>query len=837
MKQTTVYLGPFSSEPFAEGLRALLARIGGFRVVPVDRTDSLPAAMTDEPATLVMEGNDPSTCGPLLALDAVHMVVLIDPAAALAFVGLDNPRWAELAGIMRAAVENSDSRPPAGDDDRIMIVDDESFTANCSQEHLLSQGTLEPLVQWLELCLAWRLSKRSDDGNSGVMGWSVTPLEAIKMLGVEMSGEISSPNPQDMSDRLRDAANGLFVSGHTLPRTLADLRNAFNLSRVELRFLALVLAPEIDGRFATAIGVLQDDLTRRRPGLTLMAELLADTQLTAWDLRRRLHGPESLVAKGLIRVESEGLAVDAPLEPSAAVMAYLLSDSPDQVAASVGAQWWQPAPVLDPPFSPEEEEIVRQLRLVEHDVGPVRLVGGDRSKRWFGRLATGLGLTLLVGNLRKDATGAERSKASDWSVLSRLMGGGILLLGTDSLTEPERLDIAELVLGRVPARQLVAADGDISDGLGQRNCLVVEAPAIRAAQRSSWWTAAALQAGLLLGGDGPDRLAATVNLDPDDYAPAVAMAVKLATAGASGTLVELVQLSARKLTRCELPAGVRRIEPVYGWDDIVLGDENLKLLESIPQHVLYEGRVMEEWGFAARVAYGRGVSALFSGPSGTGKTMAAQIIAKDLGVDLLQVDLSKTVSKYIGDTEKNLDSVFEAAECSGSVLLFDEADAIFGRRTEIKDAHDRHANVEVAYLLQRLESFRGLTILTTNLKQNIDNAFARRLRFVIDFALPTAAERIKIWHKAFPEGVLADGDPDVAALAGRLPIAGGSIQNIALHAAFLAAPDDGPIGVGHLVAAMRRELLKMGMRSAMGSLDEQVPAIVSAGKSDQRIAS
>lgn len=291
------------------------------------------------------------------------------------------------------------------------------------------------------------------------------------------------------------------------------------------------------------------------------------------------------------------------------------------------------------------------------------------------------------------------------------------------------------------------------------------------------------------------------------------------------------------MSRCELPPGVRRIEPVYGWRDIVVGDENRALLESISQHVLYEGRVMEEWGFSTRVTYGRGVSALFSGPSGTGKTMAAQIIAKDLGVDLLQVDLSKTVSKYIGDTEKNLDRVFEAAECNGSVLLFDEADAIFGRRTEIKDAHDRHANVEVAYLLQRLEEFRGLTILTTNMKRNIDDAFARRLRFVIDFALPTAAERVRIWRQAFPEGVLADGDPDIATVASRLPIAGGSIQNIALHAAFLAAPDGGPIGIEHVFAAIRRELLKMGMRSAVSGLDDLMPIRVGADRHDQRVAS
>lgn len=837
MKRTTVYQGPFSSGPFAEGLRALLKKIVGFRVIAVDNTDSLSKVIIDDPAILVMEGNDPALCRRFLTLDAVRMVVLIDPAAALTFVGVDNPRWTELANVVRAVVQDSEACPPGGADDRVRVVDAEWFTSNHRQDFPLDRGGLESIMRWLELCLALRLSHRGDNGNAGVPGWSVTSREAINLLLRDAPGELAELTPSDLNERLRVAENDLFVSGRTLPRDIIEIKDAFNLSREELRFLVLVLAPEFDGRFATAIGVLQDDLTRRRPGLTLMAELLPSADMTTWDLRRNLNGPDSLVAKGLLRAEPEGLAVDAPLVPSAAVVAYLLSDSPDQVAVAIGAEWWQPTPVLEPPFSQEEERLARQLRLVDHDAGPVRLVGGDRSKLWFGRVASGLDLTLLVGNLHEEEPRAERTmKASDWSVLSRLMGSGLLLLGADTLTAVERSQIADVVLGRVEERQLVASDGDLSDDRGRTSCLVLEAPTISAAGRSAWWAAATLHAGLLLGEDGPDRLAATVNLDPEDYASAVGMALRLAAAGVQGTLVELVQRSARKLTRCELPAGVRRIEPVYGWNDIVIGEESRNLLESIPQHVLYEGRVMEDWGFAARVAYGRGISALFSGPSGTGKTMAAQIVAKDLGVDLLQVDLSKTVSKYIGDTEKNLDRVFEAAECSGSVLLFDEADAIFGRRTEIKDAHDRHANVEVAYLLQRLEAFRGLTILTTNLKQNIDSAFSRRLRFVIDFALPTGAERVKIWHKAFPEGVLADGGQDVATIASRLPIAGGSIQNIALHAAFLAAPEDGPIGVLHLFAAMRRELLKMGMRSAVSSLDENMADIVGAAGIDQRVA-
>jgi SpoVK/Ycf46/Vps4 family AAA+-type ATPase len=349
---------------------------------------------------------------------------------------------------------------------------------------------------------------------------------------------------------------------------------------------------------------------------------------------------------------------------------------------------------------------------------------------------------------------------------------------------------------------------------------VLRAPTIAAAQRAGWWSRAAGAAGVELDARDLERLAATVTIAPQHIKPSMTLAARHMATGASGSTVELVQRAARDLVPTPLPPGVRRIEPTYGWDDIVLTDQSKQLLRTISVHVLHAGRVLEEWGFATRVPYGQGVAALFCGLSGTGKTMAAQIIARDLGVELVQVDLSKTVSKYIGETEKNLDAAFDAAERVGAVLLFDEADAVFGKRTEISDAHDRYANVEVAYLLQRMESFRGLAVLTTNMKQNIDDAFVRRLRFVVEFALPDAAERLRIWRKAFPpEAPVAPG-VDVAVLARRLPIAGGSIQNIALHAAFLAASSGGPIGALHVLDATRRELLKIGMFTAARSLDD-----------------
>jgi hypothetical protein len=249
------------------------------------------------------------------------------------------------------------------------------------------------------------------------------------------------------------------------------------------------------------------------------------------------------------------------------------------------------------------------------------------------------------------------------------------------------------------------------------------------------------------------------------------------------------------------------IRPLATWDDLVLPEAQLQTLHEVAVHVRQRMKVYDTWGFAARSTRGLGISALFSGVSGTGKTMAAEVLANELRLDLFRIDLSQVVSKYIGETEKNLRRVFDAAEEGGSILLFDEADALFGKRSEVKDSHDRYANVEISYLLQRMESYRGLAILTTNLKESIDQAFMRRIRFVVNFPFPDAGQRAEIWRRVFPAQTPTDG-LDMGRLS-RLNIPGGSIRNIALYAAFLAADAGGPVRMNHLQRAARVEFSKL----------------------------
>ena len=238
----------------------------------------------------------------------------------------------------------------------------------------------------------------------------------------------------------------------------------------------------------------------------------------------------------------------------------------------------------------------------------------------------------------------------------------------------------------------------------------------------------------------------------------------------------------------------------------MLPQTQLSTLREIAAHVKHRFAVYDGWGFAGRGARGLGISALFFGESGTGKTMAAEVLGNELHLDLYRIDLSSVVSKYIGETEKNLRRVFDAAEDSGAILLFDEADALFGKRSEVTDSHDRYANIEVSYLLQRMEAYRGLAILTTNMKRALDAAFLRRIRFVVQFPFPDAQQRELIWRGIFPPATPLQ-DVDFVKLA-RLNVSGGSIRNIALHAAFLAADEGRAVAMSHLLHASRADAAK-----------------------------
>jgi hypothetical protein len=298
-------------------------------------------------------------------------------------------------------------------------------------------------------------------------------------------------------------------------------------------------------------------------------------------------------------------------------------------------------------------------------------------------------------------------------------------------------------------------------------------------------------------------------------APRVMVAVRTAEAAAvmrgydRATLADVVR-ACRDQSQPSFGQLARKLEGEQTWDDLVLPAAPLQQLRDICVQAKYRCHVYGTWGFDGKLPLGKGLNVLFAGPSGTGKTMSAQIIANDLGVDVYKIDLSQVVSKYIGETEKNLHQIFATAQATNVILFFDEADALLAKRSDVKDAHDRYANLEVAYLLQKMEEYEGITILATNLRRNIDDAFARRIRFIVEFPAPSEADRLRLWHGIWPKELPLSSDVEFERLARQFKLSGGSIRNVAVCAAFLAAELNEPVSMCHLTVAVKRELQKMG---------------------------
>jgi vesicle-fusing ATPase len=411
------------------------------------------------------------------------------------------------------------------------------------------------------------------------------------------------------------------------------------------------------------------------------------------------------------------------------------------------------------------------------------------------------GLELLPITVRASALAESADALADQALLvdrEMVLLGGLPIVDADAAPAP----VVSALLGmlRTPVVVVVGAYAGRTDGRAaiQRSVALPEP----AEQRALW--ARALRTAP---SDELDRAVEGVAQHYRLGAVAVdAIARELRATSATGEIGARLRRLCRERSRAGMDDLAERIDPGATWDDLVLPDGHLDLLHEIARHVRHRTQVYERWGFGVRTSRGLGVTALFAGESGTGKTLAAEVLAHELGLDLYRIDLSATVSMYIGETEKNLRRLFDAAESSGAVLLFDEADALFGRRGEVKDGHDRYANLEVAYLLQRMESYRGLAVLTTNLRSNVDRAFLRRLRFVVQFPFPDVAERAAIWRRAFPPSAPLDGI-DADRLAG-LAVAGGSIRSIALSAAFAAAHEGVPIAPEHVLRAARLDFAK-----------------------------
>ncbi len=627
--------------------------------------------------------------------------------------------------------------------------------------------------------------------------------------------------------------------------SLAWLQKTFALSAFDVDIIAIALAPELDRRYERIYTYLQDDIRCKRATVDLVLNLLCPTGEAK--LARRSHfTPEApLLRHGLLHLVSD------PNQLQPTLLAHNLKLDGLVLALLLGEtgldQRLQPfCTLLEPTISLEELPLAQEVKqalltLVIEDwqaSKPLALYfeGADTSSKH--RAAQAIARAVETPLLTVNLTRIVEAKADLEPTLKLAYRQAwfqkalVYLEGLETLQQTiqrsenssQYLSLLRIIADHqgitiLPGEKSWRPEKTIAIGI-----VTIPFPIPEFTVRRCCWQNQLTAAGISLDKPELDALCDRFRLNSEQITDAVIDACNRArwriaqkTPHTSHTPQSLQKptlselfAAARAQSGHELGSLARQIQPKYSWDDIVLPVNQKAQLQEICNQAKYRQLVWEEWDFQSKLSLGRGLNVMFSGPPGTGKTMAAEIIAHELELDLYKIDLSQVVSKYIGETEKNLNRIFTAAANANAILLFDEADSLFGKRSEISSAHDRYANIEVGYLLQKMEEYEGVAILTTNLRTNMDDAFVRRLRFIIEFPFPNLKDRRRIWEQIWPSPVPRSDELDLDFIARHCEIAGGNIRNIALAAAFIAADDGGIVKMNHLVRAVRREYQKMG---------------------------
>ncbi len=647
-------------------------------------------------------------------------------------------------------------------------------------------------------------------------------------------------------------------AGIELP--LDQLAHLFALTPFEQFCVVTALAPELDCKYERLFAFLQDDVTRKKPSVELATDLLAAYPREKLDLRQAFDPRGSLIRYHILEFPEDIGANRLPL-PSRSfklddrICDFLLGQR--QIDARIESFAQLTIPVADP------QSIVADDVLASQVVEFVRASGPDPSRRSRAIVFSlsgppGTGKRSLVhrvcSELRTPLLLCDAAK-----LLSHRSASGDCLELMSLLRREALLQRSALCLADVdPLLELVDAQHVASQSIADALCLpdrptfltahegrtartlfadadIIEIPFEIPDDRSRFvsWKNALCDPAILgatpvsVSDSDLASLAGRFRITPGNVRRAASEAVALTRWRGQGDGVSLADLAVacRSLSISRFGTLATRIVPTHGWSDLVLPADATKQLREIVDQIKYRYRVFSDWGFEQKLSRGKGLSALFSGPPGVGKTLAVEIIAGAVGggMDLYRIDVSQVVSKYIGETEKNLRRVFDEAKNCHAILFFDEADTIFARRSEVKDAHDRYANLETGYLLQQMEEYEGVAILATNLRKNIDTAFTRRLQHIVDFPFPGTDQRRQIWKVTFPGEAPLGDDVDFDVLAEQIKLAGGNIKNIAVAAAFFAAADAGKssresgeshhpeIRMSHLLSAARREYQKVGM--------------------------
>ncbi len=616
---------------------------------------------------------------------------------------------------------------------------------------------------------------------------------------------------------------------------LPELTRRLELSDFESHVVLLTLAPELDQRYERLFGYLNDEMSRRWPTVELALRLFATDAADRGASQRAFDPAANLQGRRLLMISHESAPLPLTrrarglrLEPR--IVDFLLHGGAPGAGIGTdpelaGRLAWSrldgnpPAPVSGQDALRDEISELRAFLAQRPSQPPILSLSGPDTVQLH-RVASH-----LLGDARLlILPGAALAAAEDPEDLvaralreTDLSDAALLLEEASALSREGRPALALHRFLTAPCthpRLLVAADvWPMPESCQAVPILTLHLPAPDQPARQELWRRALgeLEIDVDLG-----ELAGRFRLNSTQIAGAMARVKARARSRSTPGAVEQPISRGEIFTACRaqclasLDGLAQRIESPYAWDDLVLPAAAKAKLRSLEHWLRYRHVVFETWGFAQRVDRAQGMAAMFSGSSGTGKTMAAGIIARALDLDLYSIDLSSVVSKYIGETEKNLARIFETAEAANAILFFDEADALFGKRSQVKDAHDRHANIEVSYLLQRMESFAGITILATNIRGNLDSAFLRRIQVIVDFPFPNINDRERIWRHLFPQQVPQSDDVDLEFLAKQFGLSGGNIKNCAVDAALTAAADTGTVGMKHLVRSVAREMDKVG---------------------------
>ena len=631
----------------------------------------------------------------------------------------------------------------------------------------------------------------------------------------------------DISQKKRDSQR----AGVYLP--LCELQRLFNLSAFDIDVILMCLLPELDPRFEKYYAYLQDDITRKMPTVNMIVRLLCVRLEDTLDAKKSFDPDAPLITNNLVHiykstVQNSTASAAKFVQIDERIVDYLTERNRIDYHLQSFTHIYQPTAKLQDLVIPQYL-MERLLKFISRnkETAPAYCFHGTNG---MGKRTTAEAICCESGMplLHIDV---KRMLAADIPVdqaiplifrEGRLQNAAIYLNRSDLLFKNGDTDVHNAgydtllsELANYPHLSFLSSENKMELMRHPRNKLLVNIEftmANHSARKQLWQRQCR------------DTLPIADDVDFDDLANKfrltagqIAEALSSARSAAmwrdpeNGLITSNdLYLVCRQKSRQRLNTLTNQAVTQYNWDDIILPKDQKEQLIEICNQVKYRHVVYNDWGFGKKLVRGEGLNVLFAGPSGTGKTMAAEIMGNELGIDVYKIDLSNIVSKYIGETEKNLDRIFREGTTANAIIFFDEADSLFGKRSEVRDSHDRYANIEISYLLQKMEDYDGVIILATNLRKNMDEAFTRRMHFAVEFPMPEEPDRYRIWASMFPEKAPLGQDLDLSFLARQFSITGGNIRNIVVASAFLAAQDGGLITMENVIRAMKREYQKMG---------------------------